>query len=608
MGRACSTCTALRSLILVALCFIHFGSSAQTDSSAIYERIHDFARKWKFTEALHDALFVKPNEDGGTSAPSKAGSKDLYDRYKGRTIRRIHIRVLDPFATQVTDTIAGPTNWIERVGNNAHISTRQHIVGSVLLFKEGDRLEPLVLRESERLLRSYSLANDARIAVYPAQQDPDGVIVLVVVQDLWSLEVGASGDLSTLNARITENNLFGLGQRLEQEVGFDLGRKRPVLSGNHRVYNIGESFVTSTVSYRAGQELDQVLLSLDRPFFSPLAKWAGNATGLRSWYRPDQDPRYVDQLRGTVRTTRYDLWAGLGLMATADTSEEARTQQVVLAARYIDQSYDVSRTLLDSIRPTDQRTALVSVQISEQRFAKDRYLYRFGSTEDVALGRLITITTGALWAPGAPPLPYSGIKVSHASLSAKGRYTLLSLGVGSYWRNAKSTSATASISLYAFSQILDLGQWKLRQFITITYAKAIRPSSPMTMDLGGDQLARMNASGWAGDQKLLLRTETVAYAPFSLFGFRFAPVLVMALGTLGAEHEPLYRTTYRSAFGLGLLIRNERLLSNTFRVSFAFYPGLPPELGDPFRYNALNSLRLRSASLAPGAPDVVGIP
>ncbi len=600
----------LRCFVILALCWRPFAASAQTDSSAIYERIDEFAKKRKFTRVLYDAIFVEPAHaaDESPATHKKQVPKDHFARYKGRTIRSIHIHVLDPFATDVRDTIVRPTNWLERVGNGAHITTREFVVKGVLLFKAGDALDPLELRESERLLRTYSLANDALITVLPADGGEREVDVLVVVQDRWSLEVAASGDLNGANVQIEENNLLGMGQLLEQEVGYDLSRSRPVLKGAHRVYNFGESHMGSTLRYMASQELDQVLLSLDRPFFSPLTKWAGNATISHTWYRPDMDPRYTVQRHGTLQTTRYDLWGGVSLKANSDTTEKARSENVVLATRYIDQAYRVSGPLSDSLRYSDDRTALVSIQFSEQLFVKDKYLYRFGSAEDVALGRLLSFTTGAVWIPGKAPLPYSGISASYATSTENGRYTMLSVGVGSFWRNARSTNAVASVSLYGFTSLLELGKWKVRQFMTATYAKSIRPSSPMSLDLAGDQLARMNAYGWYGDQKLLLRMETVGYAPLSVFGFRFAPVLVVALGTLGSEHEALYTTTYRGTIGLGLLIRNERLLSNTFRVSFAFYPGLPPELGDQFRYNALNSLRLRSPSLAPGAPDLVGIP
>lgn len=609
MRRTRSSSSALTSLIALAFCCSHYCANAQRDSSAIYDRIDQFAKKRKLTQVLYDAIFVAPAQVSEELKAKGPGSpKNQFTRYQGRTIRSINIHVLDPFATDVNDTIVRPTNWIERVGNSAHMTTRKRVVKGILLFKVGDALDPLELRESERLLRTYALVNDARITVHPAQDERGVVDILVVVQDRWSLEVAASGDLNGANVQIAESNLLGMGQFLEQQVGYDHSRTRPVLQGTHRVYNFGESYVSSAVGYVASEEQDQVLLSVNRPFFSPLTKWAGNTTVSHSWYRPDLDPRYTITRAGTLQTRRYDLWGGLSLRASADTAQDARSESIVLATRYIDQAYRVSGALADSLRYPDARTALVSIQFSEQHFVKDRYLYRFGSAEDVALGRLFSFTSGAVWSPGGPPLPYTGVRASQAIYTENGRYTLLTVGVGSYWRNGKSTNAGASISLYGFTELLGLGNWKLRQFITATYAKAINPTSPLSLDLGGEQLSRMNAYGWFGDQKLLFRTETVAYSPLSVLGFRFAPVLVLGVGTLAAEHEPLHASTYRLAVGLGLLIRNERLLSNTFRVSLAFYPWLPAELGDQLRYNALNSLRLNTPSLAPGAPGVVGLP
>lgn len=309
-----------------------------------------------------------------------------------------------------------------------------------------------------------------------------------------------------------------------------------------------------------------------------------------------------------MHSSAFDAWAGLSLRSARDSSDATRSTRYVLSTRLNWTDHRVPALIADTLRYVDRRLVLTSFQVSVRQYATERYLYRFGSTEDVAEGLLLSATTGARWEREGVAVPYAGLSMTRGKYSENGRYHLLSLGIGTFWRNGALFDSRASISLSGFSELFSLGRWKVRQFAQCTYAKAIAPEEAQALQLAGDQLVRMDPYGWYGDQKLVLRMETVAYAPYNVLGFRFAPVLVAAIGTLAPEHRTLDRAVYRSAFGLGLLVRNERLLSSTFRISFAIYPGLPPEMGDLFRYNAMGSLSVRSPDLAPGAPSVLGLP
>lgn len=594
-------------LLWAALLFAAPEAQAQ-DSLKVYRQIQSFADKRRFTRWLHDAVFVRVPDSVVAVPKADKPQRDPHRKYKGRKIRNVLVYVLDPFGSNADDTLVYDMSSLERAGNAVHRRTRPRIVRDLLLFKEGDKLDPLRLTETERVLRQYPLVNDASVTVLPVQGMKNEVDVQVIVQDRWSIEGGLSGDQSSAQARVTESNMLGLGQLIEQGFEHDLSRTSPIWTGQHRVYTYGESFVSSAARYRASQERDEAAVSFSRPFFSPLTRWAGSVSSNKTWYKPSVDPLLIFDRPGVVSSTSFDAWAGLSLRSARDSSDATRSSRYVLAARYNWTDHKVPAVIADTLIHTDTRMALASLQISVRQYATERYLYRFGSTEDVAEGLLLNATTGARWEREGVLRPYTGVSGTHARYTGRGRYYLATLGFGTFWRNGMLFDARAVATVSGFSELFSVGRWKVRQFAQCTYAKAIAPESSGLLQLAGDQLVRMDPYGWFGDQKLFVRTETVAYAPYNVLGFRFAPVLVIAAGTLAGEQTSLDRSIYRTAFGLGLLVRNERLLSSTFRISFAIYPGLPPELGDFFRYNAVGSLNVRSPDLAPGAPAVLGLP
>ncbi len=128
------------------------------------------------------------------------------------------------------------------------------------------------------------------------------------------------------------------------------------------------------------------------------------------------------------------------------------------------------------------------------------------------------------------------------------------------------------------------------------------------VDLNGQQLLGFEPDSWTGDWKTILKLETVFYAPWNIIGFRFAPVFQIGVGTLGYEQEPLFTRPIQPALGLGIMIRNENLIFNTFQLSLGFYPQVVPGAPSLFRWNALEQFQLRNPDLASTRPDVLHIP
>ncbi|MBL7983707.1 MAG: hypothetical protein JNM91_01850 [Flavobacteriales bacterium] len=600
---------AQRVFLWVALVAAAQGVRAQGDSTKVYEDIRRFAGKSRFTQLLYDAIFVAPVDtaDRRPRGPAKQ-PRDPNLRYRGRTIRHIHVRVMDPFGGDVEDSVPGTMNRLERLGNALHVRTRERIVRGRLLFAPGDALDPVRLSESERVLRSTAMVNDARVRAQPVTGTRDSADVFVVVLDRWTLDGGLSGDATTIDANAVERNLFGSGQELSQSFRYDMDALRPSWAGTHRVYSFGTSFVGSTAQYALEPDIDRVLFSLDRPFFSPVAKWAGNITLAHDWLRARTDTANVDAPSVPVADrSAVDLWSGMNLSASEGGRSDGMAERVI-AVRYAETWYrERSDNGAWDTLFVGSRALLASFSLGARRYVKDAYLYRFARTEDVVEGMIWTTTAGVRWPTAQRALPYVGMSFTRAAYMVPGDHLSARIGFGGMLEGRSFVDAITLLDVDVFSRSFQLGRWRFRQFARLIAGRSINPSTSSPLRITGEQLVGFERPEWEGASKVVLRMDLVAYAPTRFLAFRFAPVLSIGVGTVAPSGVRPLSSALQPAFGMGVLVRNERLLIRGFQISFAWYPSIFAD-ADVLRWDPLRSLALRSADLSPARPDVIAVP
>ena len=94
--------------------------------------------------------------------------------------------------------------------------------------------------------------------------------------------------------------------------------------------------------------------------------------------------------------------------------------------------------------------------------------------------------------------------------------------------------------------------------------------------------------------------------PYNVLGFRFAPVLIIGLGKIGADVEEVLSSPIYPAFSIGLLVRNENLVFQTFELSIGIYPYQPGGGANWYRLNPVTSYRLKVRDFALPKPEVLG--
>ncbi len=583
-----------------------------TDTTpAIYDKIEEFSKKGKVWRWIHSAIFVPADPQRPPAAPNVPPRRvNPYARYKDKVVRKIIIHTLDPFGYTVEDTIQHPTNGLQRIGNRLHRTTRPVIVRNLLLVKNFDRLDPLKVTESERVLRASPAVNDARITVVPAGVGRDSVDLVVRVLDRWTLDAGADGDLSRVNLRATERNLLGLGQELEQRATIRFNERLFEWGGHHRVYNISNSYISSFINYELTELRDVIGINLNRPFYSPLARWAGGFAASKTWLRiPDarlreEEPPVYERLE----PRNVDLWLAHGIPLEKDDEESGRLSSLVAGARFMATRHDARLSpVLDPFGAfRDETVFLVGVGLSQRQYYKERYLFRFGLTEDVPEGLLVRFTAGVRKREGLANMPYLGAEWARGRNYDGFGYFGYELGYGTFFDRRGIFDGTLRSGISYFTDLISFGRWHLRQFVRAGMVMGFRKPDFSRLHLNVEQMYGFQSHQLYGTHRAILNLETVAYAPWDLIGFRIAPVFLLGFGMLTEEQEPLLSGRVHSSFTLGILVRNERLLMNTFEVALSFYPYVPEENGALWRHNAFTNFNTGLRGFDFTQPTLIG--
>ena len=206
-------------LFLATLLSLNIGfsqaKSVKQDTTQVYQKIEAYSKKSKFTTFLHKLIF-EPSKIK-TSNPIRKREPKVYTKYEGKIIRNIHIETLDPFGYSVSDSTNKVGNWGERFGNQIHIKTSQLAVKNLLLFKRNKPLDPLEIKESERLIRQQRFVREVLITTEPIPKNADSVDIYIRVLDSWSLIPKGSISSSRTAIGFHEKNFLGTGHEFNNK-------------------------------------------------------------------------------------------------------------------------------------------------------------------------------------------------------------------------------------------------------------------------------------------------------------------------------------------------------------------------------------------------------
>ena len=200
---------------------------------------------------------------------------------------------------------------------------------------------------------------------------------------------------------------------------------------------------------------------------------------------------------------------------------------------------------------------------------------------------------------------YLGMRFSFGNYNKWG-YLSSNFEYGTFFHASHAEQGVITAGVNYFTGLFEIGKWKFRQFVKPQVTIGINRFSYDSLTLNdGYGLDGFNSPELSGTNRLLFTLQTQSYAPWNFIGFRFGPYLICSLGMLGNAVTGFKNSKVYSQIGLGVLIKNENLVFNTFQISISFYPLIPGKGQNVFKMNSFKTTDFGFRDFEIGKPATV---
>ena len=577
------------------------------NGNKFYHALKRNADKRKFTKELYRLFFVAPDKLKPTDTLKTERSETAFVQYQGKKIRKITVRVLEPFGSTLYDTTKVATSWIENTGNKLHHTSRRKHLKKLLRLKEGDDLDPYNIADNERLIRQLSYIKDAYFRVIPVLGSQTLVDLQLWVKDQFSWGANLDvGSLTSTEVEIYSRNLYGLGHEFSNALEFDADKNQQYgYTGKYKIKNIRRSYIDALFTYQNTYEKAVLQMDLDRPFATYNTKYAGGFTiaqTMRSEEIQNDDP-ILNEI--PLDFNYGNIWFGRSYKVKS--RRQFARRKLYIAGRISSKKFferpEVGPTLNQFFH--NNILYLASISISQIQYYKSNLIYNFGRTEDIPYGFLSQITFG-----------YEDREYSHRNylgfdfqktiyLKNSRSYLFNRVALGGYFNSKRFEQGVLTAQSKFFSRIHQIGPLRFRHFGDMQYTLGIRRFPEEFISLITEKGIRgFKKESVSGTQKLVGNFESVAFTPYTLGGFRFAFYTFADLGFIGDNDKNIFKEDFYYGVGFGIRLRNENLVFKTIQLRLAFYPRAPKEI-DHFEYRISGEERPKFNNFRVTQPETV---
>jgi hypothetical protein len=218
---------------------------------------------------------------------------------------------------------------------------------------------------------------------------------------------------------------------------------------------------------------------------------------------------------------------------------------------------------------------LGSFSFSMRKFYKANLIYNYGRTEDIPFGGSVSIVSGRELNE-FKKRTYLGATISVGETLGGLGYIQSSAGVGTFFNGARTEQGVFSVRTSFISRLYYIGNYKIRNFLKADYIRGFDRYKDERLYF----IRKNGFSGFRNDsignaQRLVVGIESVLFTPVNFYGFRFAGYLFADGGALYGLNEGIGKSIFLASVGIGLRIRNDNLILNTFQIRFGYFPNPP---------------------------------
>ena len=570
-----------------------FDDHLSAKETQFYQTLQQNSKKRKISRLIYDLFFTGYDDNRENQEPTVdriVDEQSYFEQFNGKRIGAVRIGSQNVFQA--------PTNRLERFGNKVHLVTRETFIRRDLLFKPGDIFNAQLMLNNQNYLRQSRHLASADFIVTQTD-DPEVVDVIVITRDQWTLSI--DGDFNT-NGRtrleLYDQNILGTGNRFGISTSFDW--RHGGYGGNRVEYDIpnllgtlyhvnligGKSFNRTDLGATLNKDL---ILPTDYMIGGRFMQQGGDVYSL-----PGDTTYYIKSRTGS-------LWAGKSIYIPNIRSSWFLTGEYQVR-KFLDRP-DVSADLNPAFH--NNQEILLSSGLYREKFFTTNRIYGYGFNEYIAAGYHAELVGGYQWGEYGGR-GYLGINLDMGGFVSWG-YLRGSIKAGSYLNrsNHALSQTTIHFRLHYFSNLLMTGRSQLRQFVTLSVTRGfnrLRGSNELISFTDDDGLRGLRAYT-SGEHRAIINTETVVFTPVHVYGFKLACYGFADFGLIG-NHNNFFNNNFMTTFGIGIRIKNERLIFNTLQIQLGVALGKGGLLDN--RYFRISSeARVDQERYLPERPEII---
>jgi hypothetical protein len=367
--------------------------------------------------------------------------------------------------------------------------------------------------------------------------------------------------------------------------------------------NIHGSFITGKLGYAKMPGRETAGLVLSRELVSSVLRYTGGLDLRRTSITvPDSLPSAADNSSELI-----DLWVGRSVHQWRGQKKSGPRPILFVSGRVRHLKF----TRRPPVTPStlyqyhDMDHVLGSLTYIQSWYYRTNLLYNFGRTEDVPYGFLARVTYGLA------DQEFTRSHYASATLAAGEKIGRLGYGVGEvriggYPRDGKIEQGVIRLRTLYFSNLLQVGGFRFRQFVRAGYITGIHRFADESIDFSGDESIRgvVYNRSVTGSRRLELNLETVAFTPLRARGINFAFFTFADLDLMGSGRRSILAQDCYSGLGLGVRLHKSAYGIGPVQLRFAWYPRLPIDHA-AFSYTASGEKRFRSIEFLGIEPEIV---
>ena len=335
-------------------------------------------------------------------------------------------------------------------------------------------------------------------------------------------------------------------------------------------------------------------LSFVRPFYSPLAHFAGGVSVGQVFFRDSLDYNKPVLEMNSFKYNYQDYWLARAFKINNFGSD--KITNFIVSARFYDRTFKETPSLENDPAQyfSDQTNYMVGLGISSRRYEKTRFIFNYDIDEDIAIGKSAGLIFGQQNIRQTNRY-YLGGKASIGGFINTGFWGI-SVEYGGFFNRGKFEQKTLSLELQYMSKLSSWGRWRFRNFAKTNYlygdSRLDSPADQLTLHehdylgMAGFKSDR----GLMGQQKLMFEYQLQSYTPYQFLGFRISPFFNAMAAAIGDNKKFIFNSNpIYTRFSLGVMLTNDYFVFNNIRFSLSYYPNIPGQGENLIKTNLIDN-------------------